>query len=171
MSDKVPVLLVVLVDTARLRWFVAMVNLDGQTLPLLCSEEGDLEKYRGLGFDEQVAFLRHRFCGVLQRGCDRIWARNSRATQFVFLFDELLPEPTGTLTQAFAEHLTCWLLNPPVAVFRVTGAACAGRVPRLDSLAGQLDHDRLTLLSACLSGLLAARQNPEAWELARKKGT
>src|SRR5262249_3886796 len=86
MGTKTPVVLLVLVETARLRWFVAALGLDGQAVPLLRSEEGDLEKYRGLAFDEQVAFLRHRFCGVLQRGCDRLWARDSKACQFAFVF-------------------------------------------------------------------------------------
>ena len=68
MQTKTPTMLVILVETVRLRWFVAAVGLDGVATPLLCSEADDLGPYRGLDFDEQVAFLRHRFCGVLQRG-------------------------------------------------------------------------------------------------------
>src|SRR4051812_40792050 len=116
MEHKSPVMLLVLVDVARLRWFVASIALDGQTVPLLRSDEGDLEKYRELSFDEQVAFLRHRFCGVLQRGCDRIWARNNKACQFVFFFEGQLLDATGQLTQAVADHFTEWMLNPPVVV-------------------------------------------------------
>src|SRR4051812_48746383 len=108
MESKEPVLLVVLVETARLRWFVASLHLDGRVEPLLCSEEGDLEKYRGVEFDEQVSFLRHRFCGVLQRGCDRLWARDCKARRYVIVFEGLLPEPTGTLTQAVADHYAMW---------------------------------------------------------------
>jgi hypothetical protein len=168
MEPKAPVMLLVLVETARLRWFVASVGLDGQSVPLLRSEVGDLEKYRGLDFDEQVAFLRHRFCGVLQRGCDRIWARNAKACQFVFVFEGLLPDATGGLTLAVAEHFTQWMLNPPVAVFN--NPAGPGEAPRPDKLAGHLEPALEELLRAHLGRLLAAREDPGAWELAPKKG-
>src|SRR5438128_1583123 len=142
MHSKAPVLLLVLVETARLRWFVAVLGLDGRAVPLLRSDVGDLEKYRTLDFDEQVAFLRHRFCGVLQRGCDRIWARESMTCQFVFVFDGLIPDPTSTLTQVVAEHFTQWMLNPPVVVFQHTGGPGRGEAPRLNKLAGDLDRAR-----------------------------
>jgi hypothetical protein len=165
MEPKAPVMLLVLVETARLRWFVASVGLDGATAPLLRSEVDDLEKYLGLSFDEQVSFLRHRFCGVLQRGCDRLWGRNCKACQFVFVFEGLLPDATGTLTQAVAEHFTQWLLNPPAAVFNSPPGA-----PHPDALAGRLDGPLEELLRARLGGLLAAREDLGAWELAPKKG-
>ena len=60
MTPKASVILLVLVETNRLRWFAAAVGLDGRTVPLLQSAEGDLAKYQGLPFDDQVAFLRHR---------------------------------------------------------------------------------------------------------------
>src|SRR4051812_37896745 len=110
MEQKTPVLVVVLVETSRLRWFVAALDLEGRSIPLLRSEVGDLEKYIGLDFDEQVAFLRHRFCGVLQRGCDRTWARDCKACQFVLVFEGLVPEASGALTQAVADNLSQWLL-------------------------------------------------------------
>src|SRR5437899_1907017 len=117
METKTPAMLVVLVETARLRWFVASVPRDGPSVPLICSEDDDLGKYRDLDFDEQVAFLRHRFCGVLQRGCDRLWARTCKACQFVFVFEGPVPAATGELTRAIADHFVQWMLNPPVAVF------------------------------------------------------
>jgi hypothetical protein len=171
MGDKSPALLLILIETLRLRWFVAAVGLDGRTMPLLRSEVGDLEKYRGLDFDEQVGFLRHRFCGVLQRGCDRIWARDARACHFVFVFDGLLSEPTGSLTQVFAEHLACWMVNPGVIVYRIDGRPCPGEILRLDRLAGQLDKPLEDLLLVHLAPLLAVRDDLGAWELAPKKGT
>jgi hypothetical protein len=161
MESKKPVLLLVLVETAQLRWFVASLDLEGQTACLLRSEAGDLEKYRGLEFDEQVAFLRHRFCGVLQRGCDRSWARACKPFAFVFVFDELIPEPTGTLTQTFAEHLAQWMLNPPAVFYRRTSS--------LEKLAGELEPAHEQLLAAHLDGLLQRREDAEAWELSRKK--
>ena len=75
MTDKEPVLLTVLIDTSRLRWYVAGIRLDGEPLPLLRSEAGNLSPYLGIPFDDQVSFLRHRLSGVLQRGCDRLWGR------------------------------------------------------------------------------------------------
>jgi hypothetical protein len=144
---------------------VAAIGLDGRSIPLLRSEVGDLEKYQGLDFEEQVAFLRHRLCGVLQRGCDRIWARDCKACQFVLVFEGLVPEATGALTQAVANNLTEWMLNPPVAVFNVTRDS-----GRLEKLAGVLDALREALLFANLSDLRTARDDLSAWELSRKKG-
>ena len=171
MEGKMPVMLVVLVETARLGWLVAAVGLDGQVVPLLRSERGDLERYRWLEFDEQVAFLRHRFCGVLQRGCHKLWEQDKKACQFVFVFEGLLPEPTGELTRRIAEHFTEWMLNPPVAIFASAGALAPRAPASLDRLAGQIEPDREQLLRAHLDGLLAARENPGTWELAPKKTT
>jgi hypothetical protein len=165
MEPKAPAILLVLVESVRLRWFVGCVDLDGRATPLICSEVNDLEKYRGLDFDEAVAFLRHRFCGALQRGCDRLWARNRKACQFVFVFEAPLAEPTGELTRAVARHFAEWLLNPPVAVF-----AGAGGFDRPELLAGRLDPPLADLLHAHLGELLAAKEDPVAWEQARKGG-
>src|SRR5262245_8070095 len=155
MTAKIPVILLVLVETARLRWFAAAVGLDGEATPLLRSEVGDLEKYAALEFDEQVGFLRHRFCRVPQRGADRVWARDAKACQLVFVVEGLLPRATGTLTQAVAEHLALWLLNPPVAVFNAPGGP-----GQLDKLAGELDGHWEALVRARLGGLLSARDDP-----------
>jgi len=170
MESKAPALLLVLVETEQLRWFVASIGLNGQAATLLCSEAGDLEPYRGLEFDEQVAFLRHRFCGTLQRGCDRLWARNHKACQFVILFERPLPEPSGELTRAVAAHFTEWMLNPPVAVYTSSNGFAPCEAYHLERLAGQLDPALEKLLHARLGELLAARENPAAWELARQKG-
>lgn len=166
MEAKTPVVLLVLVETARLRWFVAALGLDGQAVPLLRSEVGDLDKYLGLAFDEQVAFLRHRFCGVLQRGCDRLWARSSKACQFAIVFEGLIPEATGGLTQAVAEHYAVWMLNPPVAVFNRTGDP-----PRLELLAGQLAGPLEELVQSQIDGLLTVRDEEGVWELSHQKST
>jgi hypothetical protein len=164
MTPKAPAMLLVLVETARLRWFVAAVGLDGRAIPLLRSEEGDLAKYQGLPFDDQVAFLRHRFCGVLQRGTDRLWGRDLKACQFVIVFEGLLPDPTGELTRAAADHFATWMLNPPAAVLNRPGADI-----RFEALAGGLDPSLEGLLVTHLGALLAARDDPDAWELSPKK--
>ncbi len=165
MLEKAPVVLVVLVETARLRWFVAGIGLDGQAVALLRSEIGDLARYQELDFDEQVAFLRHRFCGVLQRGCDRLWERSSKACQFVFLFDQLLPDPTGRLTQAFAEHIAGWLHRPPVVLFEGPGESIPAAPPRLQRLAGEIERPLEELLLVHVPSLLATRADLTAWEL------
>src|SRR5262245_22309012 len=99
METKTPVVLVVLVEAVRQRWLVATVGLDGTLTPLLRSEDGDLATYQGLPFDEQVSFLRHRFCNVLQRGCDRLWPVGKKACQFAFVFDAVLPGATVELNR------------------------------------------------------------------------
>jgi hypothetical protein len=170
METKAPVLLLVLVETVELRWFAAAVGLDGHVTPLICSEPGDLEQYRKLEFDEQVAFIRHRFCGVLQRGCDRLWARKWKACQFVFLFDGLLGDTTGTLTRAVAQHFTLWMLNPPVVVLVSDNGFDPEGMQRFTILGGELDATRTGLVMGHLAELLAARNDPAVWELARQNG-
>jgi hypothetical protein len=168
MPTKEPVLLLVLVETARLRWLVAGVGLDGTAFPLLRSEDGDLSAYRGVGFDEQVSFLRHRFCGVLQRGCDRLHARDKKACQFVLVFEGLLPDEHGELTQAVAEHFVQWMLNPPVALF-TSGNGFGPAPPELNRVAGELTPELERLLHSRLGELLAARADEGRWELSQKK--
>ena len=165
MQTKTPTMLVILVETTQLRWFVAAVGLDGVATPLLCSEADDLGQYRGLDFDEQVAFLRHRFCGVLQRGCDRLWVRNHKACQFIFVFDDLVPDPTGTLTQALAGHFSEWLLKPPVAIF--VGASA----DNLRRLSGAIDPPLEQLFRTNLDGMFRTKADAKAWELARRNGS
>jgi hypothetical protein len=169
MDIKTPVVLLVLVETAQLRWFAMGVGLDGPVIPLLCSEAGDLERYLGLDFDEQVAFLRHRFCGVLQRACDRLWTRGKKAKQFVLLFDGQLAEHSGRLTSRIAEHLAEWMLDPPIAVFSSPASLRQAEPRRLDRLAGQIPPLWEELLYTSLDTVLVVREDPSVWELTRKK--
>ena len=72
MEQKTPVLLVVLVETAQLRWFVAALGLEGQVIPLLRSAVGDLEKYLALSpncsdreeMQKQLRALQHYIAGM-----------------------------------------------------------------------------------------------------------
>ena len=168
MQPKSPAILLVLVETRLLRWFVAAIELDGTATPLICSEVNDLARCREEDFDEQVAFLRHRFCGAMQRGCDRLWARSLKACQFVFVFETPLPEATGELTRAVAGHMAEWMLNPPVAVF--TSAGFRDGASHLDLLAGVLEAPREELVRSHLGELLAKREDESAWEAVRKNG-
>ena len=125
------------------------------------------EPYRELDFDEQVGFLRHRFCGVLQRGCNRLWEQGKKACQFVFVFEGSLPErgksEPGELTLRIAEHMVEWMMNPPVVVLTAESAS-------LERVAGELDRTRETLLLAHLGTLREVREIPGAWDLVRHKG-
>jgi hypothetical protein len=171
METKTPVLLVVLVETSQLRWFVAAIGPDTSATPLLRSEVGDLDKIHSLAFDEQVSFLRHRFCGVLQRGCDRLWARQWKACQFAFVFEGPFPGAADDLIRAMADHFVEWLLNPPVVVFTRTGGFDPDGGSQLNKFAGDIEPRLAEQLNARLSELLAARDDAAAWELSPKKRT
>lgn len=171
MDAKTPVVLVVLADLPRLRWFVAELGLDGTVSPLLRSGEGDLAAYQGQPFDEQVSFLRHRFCGVIQRGCDRLWPAGKKACQFVYLLEGNLPGTEDELTLRVAEHFAVWMLNPPVFVAASSGGFGNGAAPALTQLAGTIDAPLEKLLHASLASLFAAAADPDAWELSQRKGT
>jgi hypothetical protein len=165
MGIKLPVVLVVVVEAARLRWLVASVDPDGVVAPLVRSEDGDLATYQGLDFDEQLSFLRHRLCGVIQRGCDRLWPVGKKASQFVVLFEGPLPGAPPQLIPRVADHFVEWMLNPPVAVFTSEG------VQRLSRLAGTLEQRAETALQAGLRALAAAVADPGAWDVSQRKGT
>jgi len=169
MEIKTPVVLLVVVETAHLGWFAVAISLDGQISPILCSEAGDLEGYRGLDVEEQVAFLRHRFCGVMQSACDVLWAREKKAKQFAIVFEGQLPEQTGTLTTRIAGHLAEWMLNPPVAVFYSVSPVSMKEPTRLDRLAGQIPPALEDLLHTSLGAVLAARGDWSLWKVVHKK--
>src|SRR6266849_810917 len=109
MAAKEPVLLTVLIETAKFRWYVGGIGLDGAATPLFCSEPGNLKPYVGVPFDEQVNFLRHRLSGVLQRGCDRLWGRQLKPCQIVFVADGSFVEADSKLTRRVAEHFVAWM--------------------------------------------------------------
>ena len=171
MATKAPVVLVVLVDGPRLRWLVASIDLDGTVAPLVRSEEGDLATYQGLDFDEQLSFLRHRLCGVVQRGCDRLWPVGKKACQFAVLFVGPLPGAPAELIPRVADHFVEWMLNPPVAVFASAAGLGGADTPRLTPLAGTLAGPAGAALHAGLAPLFAAAADPGAWEVSQRKGT
>jgi hypothetical protein len=164
METKDPVLLVVLVETSRLRWFVAGIGLNGEVIPLVCSEEGNLSPYLDLAFDDQVAFLRHRLCGVLQRGCDRLWP-----CQVVFVLERPLTEGPDDLTRRVAEHMVDWMSKPPLAFFLSADGLARDKPPRLLELAGAVEPLHRELLESRLGELCAATAEASMWELSRAK--
>lgn len=58
MDTKTPVVMIVLVDAGRLRWFVAETAWSREVCPLLRSSEGDLSPCLELEGEERIAFLR-----------------------------------------------------------------------------------------------------------------
>lgn len=161
MPIREPTLLVVFVQTSRLRWFAASVSLEGEVTPLVCSEEGNLSPYVHLSVDEQISFIRHRLCGVLQRGCDRLFGRGQKACEFVIIFEERVGE--GDLTEQVAHHFTQWMLNPPVAVFLLEGGG-------LRQLAGEIEPEWGGLIRQQLPALMGACGEVDRWELVVKRG-
>lgn len=164
MPTKQPVLLTILIETDRMRWLVGGIDFDQQTFPLLVSQDDDLTEYRSLTFDEQASFLRHRFCGAMQRGCDRLWGVKKKACQFVFLIDDNFPDAPPELTTRVAEHLAQWMTNPPVAFFSVSGASFANRPVETNLLAGEISDEHLSTLQLALPSLLDVINKTDAWE-------
>ena len=116
-TTKTPVLLTVLIDTSEMRWHAAGIAFDSTIHPLLVSAENDLAPYTDMEFDEQASFLRHRCCGILQSGCDRLWGLKKKAIHFVFVVDNTFSGAPHTLTERVAEHLVQWMTSPPVTFF------------------------------------------------------
>ena len=158
MSDKEPVLLVVLVETQKLCWRVGAIDMNGQAIPLLRSVAQDLDVYLPLPFDEQASFLRHRFCGVLQRGCDRLWALKKKACHFVFLIDGDFPHASPELTTRTAEHLAEWMANPPLSFHKHLNTV------ELMSVAGELPEASMAVLREGLPMLQDAAAQSSIWE-------
>jgi hypothetical protein len=169
MTDKEPALLTVLIETAALRWYVAGIDLTGRPSPLLVSEPGNLSPYLGVPFDEQVNFLRHRLSGVLQRGCDRLWSRQQKPCQIVFVADGLFVEADAALTPRVAEHFVEWLTSPPVVFFSTDRGFAGPESPSLNRVAGEMAALLHTALERGLNALRSDLGRPDAWELVSTK--
>ena len=171
-SEKVPVLLTVLVETGRFRWYVAGVGLDGTSIPLLCSETGNLLPCLGVSLDEGITFLRHRLSGVLQRGCDRLWGRQMKPCQIVLIADGAFAQAEPDLFKKVGEHFAAWMTKPPVVTFMSHGGSLLQERVSLDLVAGDIDPSLRQGLEAGLPRLFTALQDNEAWELVpSKQGT
>jgi hypothetical protein len=168
-TSKEPVLLTVLIETAPLRWFVAGLTLDGEALPLMRSEDGNLADYAGKPLEEQVTFLRHRLAGVLQRGCDRLWARQKKPRQIIFVADAPFPDAPPELTPAVAEHFAAWMVSPPAAFLIAESGLAPTANPKLKRIAGELDPADEAALKTGLPGLCALLPKAEEWELSQGK--
>ncbi len=143
---------------------MASVGLDGAVVPILRSADGDLATYQGQPFDEQVSFFRHRFCGVLQRGCDRLWPAGQKAAQFVFVFDGVFPDTSPELIQSVSDHFVMWMLNPPAVVY-------SSERGELTHVAGTIDESLEGVFRSALPTLRTTADDPDAWEVSQHRAT
>ena len=164
MAEKAPVILTVLIDTSQMRWLVGGIGFDNQVHPLLASQVDDLAPYTKMEFDEQASFLRHRCCGILQRGCDRLWGLKKKAVHFVFVTDGVFPGAADILTQRVAEHLAQWMTNPPVVFFSADVKAFQVRPIELAKIAGDIPQDVFDTLKSGITELIDAVSQPDMWE-------
>jgi hypothetical protein len=169
MEIKAPVLLAVMIETGQGRWFAAGIDLDGQALPLVRSETGNLNAYHNIEFDEQVSFLRHRLSGVLQIACDRLWGKNKKPCQIVFITDACFPNAPDELTQRVAEHFVEWMTRPPVVFFVADQQFSAETSPALKQLAGEIAADHYQVLTDSLPQLCGRLLEADDWEAAPRK--
>jgi hypothetical protein len=170
MEAKEPMILTLIVVAKPQQWFLAAVDLRGHVHRLLCSEPGDLAAYEGLPFDDQMSFLRHRICGVLQRGHDRLWPVDRKACQFVFLFAGDLPGTDAELIPRLADHFAEWMLSPPAVVFTLEHGLNA-KVTEIRQLAGSMDSRYRNALTEAFPSLLHAATDPASWEISSHKRT
>ena len=165
MTDREPALLVVLIEAASFRWHVAGVDRGGQTIPLLQSEDGDLDEFRELEFDAQISFLRHRLAGALQRGCDRLYARKLKASRFLLIADGTFPNAAAGVTERLADHFVQWMINPP-ATFLLTPSEFRIRQDSdINLIAGELPESVSAELENALPAIVSQLNQPEHWEL------
>ncbi len=169
MPDREPALLVVLIETVPLRWHVAAIGSDNFVIPLLRSNDGNLDQYRNLESDAQLSFLRHRFAGVLQRGCDRLYPKGMKVSHFLLIADGHYPNASEDITPGLAEHFVEWMINPPVTYLlhrsEFTQEAAAGPHDQFELVAGELPDDIAMMLGDSWSEIVALLGQPDRWEL------
>ncbi len=162
-SEKTPVLLAVVVNTSRQQWFVAGVDFDGSVDPLVRSEPGNLDHYADQPGDEQLSFLRHRLSGSMQRGCDRLWARNAKAARIVLIVDDDFPGGEADLLVRLAEHFHVWMTSPPVSCYR--GAGGVSDLESFDCLVGEPEPEQAAALGQALPTLFQRMTDADLWEV------
>jgi CheY-like chemotaxis protein len=165
LGDREPALLIVLIEANSFRWNVAAVDNRGQVIPLLQSEEGDLDELEGLEIDAQVSFLRHRLAGALQRGCDRLHARQLRASRFVLIADGTFPNAASGVTQRLADHFVQWMINPPATFLLMADRFNAADNGDFNLNAGTLPQTVSTTLEETLPSIVSQLDQPEQWDL------
>ena len=166
--DKTPSLLAVVIKSSPQQWFVAGIDMEGAVAPLVRSEPGNLDQYVGLSDDEQISFLRHRLSGAMQRGCDRLWARNAKAARIVLIADNDLPDGADGLLRRLADHFYNWMTRPPVSCYRGQGAPTIEDLDSLECLIGEPELEHLRPLKQALPQLCERMSDSECWEVIQK---
>lgn len=164
-GNREPVLLTVLMQPGLLCWHAAGIRRDGQSVPLLRSEENSMTAYRGLEPDAQRSWLRHCIAGVLQRGCDRLFARNMKAEHFVLIADRHFPGAAADLTEQLADHFVQWMINPPVTYLLTPPGFVDESAVQWQLIAGELPEAIDQALHRGLPELVAELEAPASWEL------
>lgn len=166
MSNKRPVLLTVLIEPQSFRWYVAGIDLTGTVTPLLCSQEGNFDGYVDQAFDDQTSYLRHHLAGVLQRGCDRLWGRQEKPCQIVFVADGAFLDAPPELTNRVAEHFVEWMTSPPVVFFvRESEQGDA----ELKPIAGEITPEWREAVVTGLPRMISQCGEDDPWELITTK--
>ena len=163
-TPKTPALLVVVIRTACQQWFVAGSTERDHLLPLACSEPGNLGEYVGLPPDEQLSFMRHRIAGAIQRGFDRLYAKEAKAHQIVLLIDDEFPEASPNLLQRLGDHFTAWMTRPPVCCYRGTSETGSCTAQQLICISGPMDQAWAELFAKALPQLTESLESEELWE-------
>lgn len=163
-SDRKPVLLVILIETDSLRWYAGAIASAQQSFSLLRSEPGDLGGYASLPHDAQVSFLRHRLAGVMQRGGDRLYLRQMKTSRFLLIADGPFEHSASGATEHLAEHFVQWLMNPPATYLQVPKDFALDSDTDLKIVAGELPDDVREALRAQLPELIKARRCDDRWE-------
>ena len=166
--EKTPSLLAVVIKSSLQQWFVAGIDMDGTVEPLVRSEPGNLDQYVGQGEDEQLSFLRHRLSGAMQRGCDRLWARNAKAARIVLIADHDLPDSDAALLPRLADHFHTWMTRPPVSFYRGHGDSTIEDLESLECLVGQPDAEQAVPLRQALPQLCQRMADSDCWEVIQK---
>lgn len=167
--------LAIVIETAKLRWFLAGLSPSGEVLPLLRSQVGDFDNYLGADFDDQVNFLRPRFAGVIQRGAARLIHEGLRPGRIVFLADGPFLRASRELTDHVAEHFVQWMNQPPVTFMIGDLGLIAddgheqSRQPALVRLAGDCDERLAAALNAMAPMVGSLMRDPQRWETAARK--
>jgi len=167
-GNREPVLLTVLMQPGSLCWHAAGIRRDGRSVPLLRSEENSMTDYRGLEPEAQRSWLRHCIAGVLQRGCDRLFARNMRAEHFVLIADRHFPDAAEGLTEQLADHFVQWVINPPVTCLLTPPGFVDESPVQWQLVAGELPEAIDRALHRGLPELVSELEAPAAWELIAK---
>ena len=157
MTEKRPVILATLLESATKRWSVAALDREADIRPLAQSQAGNLDGYAVKSFDEQTGFLRHRIAGSLQRGADRLWPLNLKASLFVVWFDDTFGTAESPLIQRVADNFVQWIANPPVACFH--GGLIAGEVN---------DSER-EFITTAMQDVCRAADDQSRWEIIPSK--